>query len=78
MFASGGPGGGSTVEKLTAELSKKTVQMDMMETSLYKIKEELEQSKKALADLRKVCVCLYVCIRESLMGIVCHCDVVLV
>ena len=76
MFASGGPGGGSTVEKLTAELSKKTVQMDMMETSLYKIKEELEQSKKALADLRKVCVC--VCIRELLMCIVCHCDVVLV
>lgn len=57
MFGSrgGGPGGGNTVEKLSAELSKKTVQMDMMETSLYKVKEELEQSKKALADLRKVC-----------------------
>lgn len=42
------------MEKLSAELSKKTVQMDMMETTLYKVKEELEQSKKALADLRKV------------------------
>lgn len=57
MFGSrsgGASGGGSTVEKLSAELSKKTVQMDMMETTLYKVKEELEQSKKALADLRKV------------------------
>ena len=56
MFSSrgGGSGGGDTVEKLSAELSKKTLQMDMMETSLYKVKEELEQSKKALGDLRKV------------------------
>ena len=56
MFGSRGGGpGGNTVEKLSAELSKKTVQMDMIETSIYKVKEELEQSKKAFADLRKVC-----------------------
>lgn len=46
--------GGDTVEKLSAELSKKAVQMDMMETSLHTVKKELEESTKALADLRKV------------------------
>jgi hypothetical protein len=56
--------GGNSVEKLSAELSKKTVQMDMMETTLNKIKEELEQSRKLVVDLRKVgvdtdCDCLF-------------------
>ena len=50
----GSMSGGNSVEKLSAELSKKTLQMDMMETTLNKIKEELEQSKKMVADLRKV------------------------
>lgn len=51
----GRQGSGATpVEKLTEELSKKTVQMDMMETTLNKTKHELEETKKLVAELRKV------------------------
>lgn len=51
----GRQGSGATpVEKLTEELSKKTVQMDMMEATLNKIKHELEETKKLVTELRKV------------------------
>ncbi|KAI8101930.1 hypothetical protein M9434_006992 [Picochlorum sp. BPE23] len=50
----GRQGSGATpVEKLTEELSKKTIQMDMMETTLNKTKHELEETKKLVAELRK-------------------------
>lgn len=43
-----------SVEQLSAELQKKTRQIDMLDGTIMKMKTEMEATKKQLADLRKV------------------------
>lgn len=42
-----------SVEQLSAELQKKTRQIDMLDSTIMKMKNEMDATKKQLADLRK-------------------------
>lgn len=42
------------VEKLGQELQKKSRQIDMLETTINKLNNDLEASKKQITDLKKV------------------------
>ena len=44
----------SNVEKLSAEVSKKSRQIDMLESSINKLTKELEEAKANAMELRKV------------------------
>lgn len=43
------------VEQLSADLQKKSRQIDMLESTIAKLNNDLEASKKQIAILRKVC-----------------------
>lgn len=47
-------GSNPTIEKLSAEVGKKTRQIDMLESSINRLTSELEASKKTIQEIRKV------------------------
>lgn len=47
-------GSNPTIEKLSAEVGKKTRQIDMLESSIGRLTSELEASKKTIQEIRKV------------------------
>ena len=48
------------IEQLSADLQKKSRQIDMLESTISKLNTDLEASKKQVTDLRKVC---FICFR---------------
>jgi len=47
-------GSNPTIEKLSAEVGKKTRQIDMLESSINRLTSELEVSKKTIQEIKKV------------------------